>query len=207
MRIRFCKKEDIPEIFIIYNSLFRQSDDLSINKSVIHFYDQFYTFPQGILVGEMDGKIIGYSMTWFIKTRWDETDLSFLNSNILVSKYHDPNGITAFGSSLAVLEDYRKYNFAHELFKQIVLFVGNNYPNIKYTLALCEDDNRSRKLHYRLGYEPVYVINDMFIYNKEKRNGILMEIEYNKLRESFTNGISNKWFGASKISNIESEIK
>lgn len=195
MVIRFAKQSDLPHIHNIYKNLFGQSVVETVNYSLSNLEDHFKTFPDGIFVGEYEGQIVGYSMCFLINKRWNDTDCSFLNSNAFVSKWHTNTGITAFGSSLAVLPEFRKYNFAHDLFKTIVLYMGDTYKTIEWVIALCENDNRSRRIHYKLGYYPVYVINEMYKYADGIRDGILMEIAYNDLRKAFTNGTSEKWFG------------
>ena len=166
MLVRFATQQDLPYILNIHDCLFREGDNNEVVKyTITHLKQHFQMFPKGILVAEYDKKIVGYAMCFFLEYRWTDIDnLSFVNSNAFIRDWHSNVGISAYGSSLAVLPDYRKYNFAHALFQQMVFFIAKMYPNIKWVLAMCEDDNRSRKLHYKLGYKPIYVFNAMFHY-------------------------------------------
>lgn len=196
MFIRFARQEDLPDILNIHDMLFRKSTTEHVDYTMKHLEDHFQTFPQGILVAEYEKRVVGYAMCFFLEYRWEDiNNLSFVNSNTFIRDWHTAIGITAYGSSLAVLPEYRKYNFAHALFQQMTFFIARNYPSIHWVLAMCEDDNRSCNIHFKLGYKPIYVFNAMFNYDNGYKNGILMEILFADLYKAFISGLSKKWFG------------
>ena len=73
------------------------------------------TFPQGFLVAELNGRVVGTLNS----ASTDKDDISDEELKQLIG--HDPNGRNMVVFALAVLPEYRKQGIAHQLMEQFAV--------------------------------------------------------------------------------------
>lgn len=195
--IRKAEKRDLKDIHFNDTALYRTSIDGSKSISLEYIEDFFKTYNDGICVAEDSNTriIVGHALCFPFKFK--ESNYDFVFNTKKVSELYDEKSEHIYGKSFVVLPEYRKFHVAYGLLKWSYMFTKENRKfQTKSVFGLCESDNRSRKLHYLMGYRPKFVFNNMFKYeNSENIDGILLEVNFNHMVDSFLNGSFKKWFG------------
>lgn len=195
--IRKAEQRDLKDIHFNDTTLYRTSIDGSKSISLEYIEDFFKTYSGGICVAEDANTriIVGHALCF--PFMFKENNYDFVYNTKKVSELYDEKSEHIYGKSFVVQPEYRKFHVAYGLLKWSYLFTKYNRKYItKSVFGLCESDNRSRKLHYLIGYKPKHVFNKMFKYeNTQVVDGILMEVDYTKTVEGFNAGSFKKWFG------------
>jgi ribosomal protein S18 acetylase RimI-like enzyme len=105
LTIRNVKLSDLDQCFEVESAGFPEEEAAS--KESIK--TRIETFPQGFLVAELDGRIIGIINS----AATDKEDLA--DEELKKMAGHDPNGKNLVVFSLAVLPEYQKRGFARQL--------------------------------------------------------------------------------------------
>lgn len=193
--IRRAEQRDLKDIHFNDVSLYRTSFDGSKSITLDYVEDFFRTYSKGMCVAE-DSKtrvVIGHALCFPFK--YSEDNYDFLK-NRNISEVFLENSECYYGKTFIVRPEYRKYHVAYSLLKWSYIIHKDKIQQIKSVFGLCESDNRSRKLHYLIGYKPKHVFNNMFRYENDQHvDGILMEVDYKKTVEGFEAGSFKKWFG------------
>ena len=79
---------------------------------------QLDTFPQGQIVAELDGKLVGAASSLIVL--WDEWEVEHTWKDITARgsfKTHNPEGRTLYGAEVFVDSDYRGAGIGHALYR------------------------------------------------------------------------------------------
>jgi ribosomal protein S18 acetylase RimI-like enzyme len=122
-------RKEILEDFIIRNAT---PDDViqmeyvqkqcypSLHESALmnrnHFLNHIKIFPEGQIVIEKDGIIVGSAST--MRINFPEYDFTYLEitDNLWITKTHVPDGDWIYGIDIGVLPDYRGLGFSREMY-------------------------------------------------------------------------------------------
>lgn len=196
IRIRKAELRDLKDIHFNDTTLYRTAANGAKSCTLEYIEDFFSAYPDGVCVAE-DTKtrvVVGHALCFPFKNV--EDNYEFVYNKKKISELCDMNSKHIYGKSFVVQPEYRKYHVAYGLLKWSYLLTNITRPYTKSVFGLCESDNRSRKLHYLIGYRPKYVFNSMFKYENDIiADGILMEVDFNSMIKGFTNGSFKKWFG------------
>lgn len=196
--IRKAEKRDLKDIHFNDTTLYRTSADGSKSFTFDYLEDFFNTYSNGVCVAE-DSKtrvVVGHALCFPFKNIKD--NFNFIYNTKKVSELYDQNSEHMFGKTFVVQPEYRKFHVAYGLLKWSYMFTNITRPQTKSVFGLCESDNRSRKLHYLIGYRPKRVFNNMFKYENDIIvDGILMEVDFKSMIKGFNEGSFKKWFGVS----------
>ena len=116
VKIRQARIEDIDEILAVEEEAWPEG----LRATREQFFSRIEVFPEGTLVAEIDGAIVGVVATEILKydlkhpiPTWEEaTDSGF------IKKSHNPNGDTLYGVDLSVSR------FANNASKALMIAVG-----------------------------------------------------------------------------------
>jgi ribosomal protein S18 acetylase RimI-like enzyme len=108
--IRNAEPSDLDQCFEVESAGFPEEEAASRESIQV----RMETFPQGFLVAELDGRIIGIINS----AATDKEDLADEKLKKMVG--HDPNGKNLVVFSLAVLPAYQKRGFARQLMMRFI---------------------------------------------------------------------------------------
>jgi len=116
-----------------------------------HFANHIKIFPEGQIVIEKDGVVIGSASTF--RSSFPDHDHTFLESsdNLWITNAHEPNGEWMYGFDMGVLTEYRGLGLSKELYKarqeicrmfgmtgQIIAGMTIGYGKVKDQMAIEE---------------------------------------------------------------------
>lgn len=108
--IRHVLPNDLDECFVVETSGF-PLEEAATRETIKHRID---TFPQGFLIAEMDGRVVGMLNS----AATNKDDISDEELKQLVG--HDANGKNMVVFALAVLPEFQKRGIAHRLMTQFL---------------------------------------------------------------------------------------
>lgn len=126
-----------------------------------HFANHIKVFPEGQLVVEKDGLVIGSASTF--RCNFPEHDHTFLDScdNLWITKVHQPNGDWMYGFDMGVLPEYRGLGLSREMYKtrheickalgikaQIIAGMTIGYGRVKDLMSIEEYCERLEKKEF-----------------------------------------------------------
>jgi len=148
--VRNATAEDADRMEVIQLHCFPTlSEEELMNRN--HFANHIKIFPEGQLVIEKDGLVIGCASTF--RCDFPEHDHTFLEScdNLWITNAHEPNGEWMYGFDMGVLTEYRGLGLSKELYKarqevcrtlglkgQIIVGMTIGYGKVKDEMAIDE---------------------------------------------------------------------
>ena len=118
MKVRRWKKSDISAIVDCQKAAYPHIDRESLNDAR-KLEMQLDMFPEGQLLVEIDGKVIGYSSSLIVLLDDDSPWYSYNEiTGCGTFSTHDPSGDTLYGSDIAVHPDYRGQGVARKLYQR-----------------------------------------------------------------------------------------
>jgi predicted N-acetyltransferase YhbS len=109
--IRNVKLSDLDQCFAVESAGFPDEEEAASKESI---KTRIKTFPQGFLVAELDGRVIGIINS----AATDKEDLADEELKKMVG--HDPNGKSLVVFSLVVLPEYQKQGIARQLMLRFI---------------------------------------------------------------------------------------
>jgi len=116
--VRNWKEKDIPAIVKLHADVYGHVYSKAELYNERKYRLQFKKFPDGQLLAEVNGKIVGYATSLIMQLNDDEELYRYpeLSGNGSFSP-HTPSGDTLYGADIAVHPDYRGSAIAGELYK------------------------------------------------------------------------------------------
>ena len=117
IKIRQAKIKDIPEILEIEKRAWGERG--AATKEM--FESRIETFPEGTLVAEIDGKIVGVVATEIVNYDLDKNAYSWyeITDNGYIKNSHNPKGDTIYGVDLSVAPFYQGLKVGSKLLEVI----------------------------------------------------------------------------------------
>jgi len=114
--IRTASPEDAVQMEYVQSQCYptlHESEILNVN----HFANHIKIFPEGQLVVEKDGKIVGSASAF--RCDFPEHDSTFLEEtdNLWITNVQIPNGDWLYGIDMGVLPEYRGLGLSKEMYK------------------------------------------------------------------------------------------
>ncbi|MBE2222396.1 MAG: GNAT family N-acetyltransferase [Anaerolineae bacterium] len=117
--IRQAEAADIPNLIqchkAVYGDLYEDAELYGKRKYEL----QLSAFPQGQVIAELDGQIVGYTTSLIVQL--DDEDHWYTYSEITGSgtfSTHTPSGDTLYGADIAVHPDFRQRGISKRLYKK-----------------------------------------------------------------------------------------
>jgi GNAT superfamily N-acetyltransferase len=118
IRIHTWQAKDIPAIIACHRAAYPDYDENMYYTE--RFYEmQLAAFPEGQVLAEADGKVIGYATALIVQL--DDSTHWYTYEEITgggTFSTHDPSGDTLYGADVAVHPDYRGRGVAGLLYEQ-----------------------------------------------------------------------------------------
>lgn len=115
-RVRLWTEEDIPAIVECHEAAYPDYPPEGQYDQRIYKM-QFTAFPQGQLLAEVDGKIIGYATSLIVQLDDDSELYTYAEiTGAGTFSTHTPSGDTLYGADIAVHPDYRGQGIAAKLY-------------------------------------------------------------------------------------------
>lgn len=155
--IRNAAISDIDDIMDIEHESFHENvyEDRSV------FLDRISTFPDGLLVLEVNGNVCGYisSEIWNYseKIRKDMFDL-----NHSISKVHTSTGSELYISSIGILKKYRKKGYGKLLFSELSGRIIEKYNISSMILIVSVRWTAAKKVYENNGFKEESRIDGFF---------------------------------------------
>ena len=117
IKVRRWVKEDIPGIVIVQKAAYPNFDNDDLCDERI--YNMQYTaFPEGQILAELNGKIVGYATSLIVQLDDDSPWYSYSEiTGVGTFTTHNPSGDTLYGADIAVHPDFRGMRIANHLYK------------------------------------------------------------------------------------------
>jgi len=117
IKIRQAKIEDIPQILNVEKGAW--NEDKAASQEM--FESRIKTFPEGVLVAESDGKIVGVVVTE--KVNYDYKNEAYtwyeITDNGFIRNSHNPDGDTIYGVDLSVSPEFQNSGIGTKLLESI----------------------------------------------------------------------------------------
>jgi predicted amidohydrolase/GNAT superfamily N-acetyltransferase len=115
---RLWKEEDIPGIVECQRKCYANfADDTLCDER--NYRMQFKAFPQGQVLAEVDGQIVGYATSLIVQLDDDSPWYSYSEiTGVGTFSTHNPSGDTLYGADIAVHPDYRGHGIAGLIYKE-----------------------------------------------------------------------------------------
>jgi len=117
VKVRRWRKNDIPKILGVEKAAYPDftSDKLCDERNYLM---QLEAFPEGQLLAEIDGKVVGYATSLIVQLDDDSPWYAYSEiTGMATFSTHDPSGDTLYGADISVHPDYRGMDIAGELYK------------------------------------------------------------------------------------------
>lgn len=103
IKIRQAKVNDLKNIIEIEKKAWGENGAADISK----FKSRIKTFPEGTLVAELNGEIIGVVSTEIVNYDWQKESYTWyeITDNGYIAKTHNPQGNTLYGVDLSVIPE------------------------------------------------------------------------------------------------------
>ncbi len=117
VRIRSWRKEDIPAVIECHRAAYPDYDEESFYTE--RYYEfQWAAFPEGQLLAEVDGKVVGYATALIVQLEDDAHTYTYdeiTGGGTFAT--HDPSGDTLYGADIAVHQEYRGLGISRLLYE------------------------------------------------------------------------------------------
>ncbi len=118
VRVRAWRREDIPRIVVCHRAAYPDYEENMYYTE--RFYEmQFAAFPEGQVLAEADGQVIGYATSLIVQL--DDSTHWYTYEEITgggTFSTHDPSGDTLYGADIGVHPAYRGMGVAGLLYDQ-----------------------------------------------------------------------------------------
>ncbi len=126
-KVRAWTLKDIPGLIACHRAAYPEYPESAFYTS--RFYEmQYAAFPEGQLLAEADGEIIGYATSLIVQL--DDDAHTYAYEEITgggTFSTHDPSGDTLYGADIAVRPEWRRHGVSRLLYeKRIVLMKRYN---------------------------------------------------------------------------------
>ncbi len=114
--VRRWKKSDLSEIVALQRAAYSrfEDDDLCDRRN---YELQFAAFPQGQLLCEINGRVVGYATSLIVQLGDDDQRYSYAEvTGVGTFSTHDPAGDTLYGADIAVHPEFRGRGIAGKLY-------------------------------------------------------------------------------------------
>lgn len=118
VRVRRWRKEDLPKIVECYKAAYPDFDANRLSD-LRHYELEFQEFPEGQLLAEIDGLVVGYATSLIVQLNDESQRYTYeeiTGGNTFNT--HDPSGDTLYGADIAVHPDYRGHGISSKLYKE-----------------------------------------------------------------------------------------
>lgn len=161
VKIRHAREKDIPRVAELESEI-----DGENAASLETLMGRFKMFPEGFIVAENRGGIIGYTQS----CRWNKEAGNFHNFKEIrdFQKHHDERARNLYVIFLAVDENYRKNGIGSSLIKSLIKYSVNNQIEKIQLVARSE----LRKFYSSFGMKPIMELPNFLPYAP----GIFMEM-------------------------------
>lgn len=155
--LSYCKEEDVDELYDVYSKIFSNK-----TYKLDNLKDYIKNIPNSVLIGKHNNKIISHLFCHPMNI--DEYDKALMWH---WHKYFNPNGKYLYFWGAGILPEYRtNYNLAsYSMCEQIKNNI-QKYKNIEKSILLVDNNNKkTNRWHYLVGYDVSYVINNVLLDN------------------------------------------
>lgn len=118
VRVRSWQREDIPEVIRCHRAAYPEYPEDAFYDN--RFYEmQYEAFPEGQVLAEADGKVIGYATSLIVQL--DDDNRPYTYEEITgggTFTTHDPSGDTLYGADIGVDAEYRRLGVSKLLYEQ-----------------------------------------------------------------------------------------
>ena len=117
VRTRNWRPEDIPALVELQKTVYSSAYEEGMYGARV-FELELAAFPEGQILAELDGKIIGYTATLIVNLEKDTyyTFVEITGNGTFTT--HNPAGDTLYGADMAVHPDYRGMGVARKLYAE-----------------------------------------------------------------------------------------
>ncbi len=117
VKVRRWKAEDVPSIMEVQKAAYS-----SFSRETLcderNYRMQLDAFPEGQILAEVDGKVVGYATSLILLLDDDSPWYSYSEiTGLATFSTHDPSGDTLYGADIAVHPDYRGMSIAGKLYE------------------------------------------------------------------------------------------
>ncbi len=118
VRVRRWKKEDLANIAECYKAAYPEYK-ASAGSDIRHYELELKAFPEGQMLAEIDGRVVGYATSLIVQLEEDSSKYSYAEiTGAHTFNTHDPSGDTLYGADIAVHPDFRGQGIAGKLYKE-----------------------------------------------------------------------------------------
>ncbi|WP_059104198.1 GNAT family N-acetyltransferase [Shouchella shacheensis] len=125
--VRLYKEEDYEGLLAVQKEAFPPPFPEDLWWSREHIKAHVETFPEGALLAEIDGTVVGSATSLLLKHSSEPHTWEEVSDDGYIKGSHDPDGETLYGIDLCVRPTYRNFGIAHDLYearKQTVRDLG-----------------------------------------------------------------------------------
>lgn len=116
VKIRRWQPEDIQDIVQVQRAAYPNFDDEDLCDERVYIM-QLAAFPEGQILAELDGKVVGYATSLIVQLDDESPWYSYSEiTGVGTFKTHNPSGDTLYGADIAVHPDCRGLRIANKLY-------------------------------------------------------------------------------------------
>jgi predicted amidohydrolase/ribosomal protein S18 acetylase RimI-like enzyme len=117
VKVRPWRKEDIPAVIAAHRAAYPEYDEQAYYTE--RYYElQLDAFPEGQLLAEVDGKVVGYATALIVQLEDDAQTYTYEEiTGGGTFATHDPSGDTLYGADIGVDKDYRSLGISKLLYE------------------------------------------------------------------------------------------
>lgn len=172
INFRKVQPSDLAAVMKIEQASF----EAGIFESESTYAERIKTFPDGFMLLEFDGAVIGYicSEIWPYQKEIKAENFTLGHS---IQESHNLSGEEIYISSMAILPEYRGQGLGKLMFQKFLEHIQATFLHThSIILIVSENWERARKIYANNGFTEIDRIKDFFKYQAEEKveDGIVM---------------------------------